>query len=235
MLKTVDDVVKRLRKYYEPDRIILYGSYSTKKGDKDSDIDLLIIKETDKRLIDRRIEVERILSDRLVALDIMVYTPDEVRFLFSIGSPFMEEVIEKGRVLYMRKATSSWVKDAEDELESAIILYEHGKYRGACYHSQQCVEKGLKALMLEKAKRPGRIHDIVELLNKVKSVGWDIDLTMDDAVFLNSIYRGRYPTEEGLLPYGEPSREDAEKTVSVARTFKKRLTSLVGDRSQAKG
>lgn len=226
MLKTLKDVTSRLIAYYKPDRIILYGSYGIKASSKDSDIDLFVIKDTDKRPVERRIEVEGMLSDRLVPLDIVVYTPQELKYLFSIGSPLIEEVMEKGRLLYMRKATLSWIKDAQDELDSALILFEHEKYRGACYHSQQCAEKGLKALILERGKRPGKIHDIVELLNRVTETGFDTGLTMDDAVFLNSIYRGRYPTEEGLLPYGETSREDAEKAVSSAEKLVERLRNL---------
>ena len=217
MLKTIDDVVNRLVECYQPDKVILYGSCS-KSGilGKGSDVDLLVVKDTTRRLVDRLIEVESLLSDRTLPLDIMVYTPDEMRRLFSLGSPFIEEVLEKGRLLYMRKATGSWIKEAKDEFDSAVILYDHEKYRGACYHSQQAVEKGLKALILEKVKKPERTHDIVELLNEVKDQGWDIELTVDDAVFLNSVYKGRYPTEEGLLPHGEPLREDAEKAVSAA-------------------
>ena len=49
---------------------------------------------------------------------------------------------------------------------------------------------------------------------------------MDDAVYLNSVYKGRYPTEEGLLPHGEPSRVDAERAVSAAREFVKNLSDL---------
>ena len=227
MLKTIDDVVNRLVECYQPDKVILYGSCSkTGNREKGSDVDLLVVKDTDRRLIDRLIEVESLLSDRTLPLDIMVYTPEEMRRLFSLGSPFIEEVLEKGRLLYMRKATGSWIKEAKDEFDSAVILYEHEKYRGACYHSQQSVEKGLKALILEKGKKPERIHDIVELLNEVKAQGWDVDLTMDDAVYLNSVYKGRYPTEEGLLPHGEPSRVDAERAVSAAREFVKNLSDL---------
>jgi HEPN domain-containing protein/predicted nucleotidyltransferase len=217
MLKTIDDVVNRLIEQYKPEKVILYGSCS-KSGipEKGSDVDLLVVKDTDRRLIDRLIEVESLLSDRTLPLDIMVYTPEEMRRLFSLGSPFIEEVLEKGRLLYMRKATGSWIKEAKDEFDSAVILYEHEKYRGACYHSQQSVEKGLKALILEKGKKPERIHDIVELLNVVKDQGWDVELTVDDAVFLNSVYKGRYPTEEGLLPHGEPLREDAGRAISAA-------------------
>jgi len=226
MLRTVNDITKRLIKYYEPDKIILYGSHGTARCNSGSDIDLLIIKDSEKYPIERRIEAEKILSSRLVPIDITVYTPEEVRYLFSIGSPFIEEVMEKGRLLYMRKVTSSWIKDVEEELDSAVILYEHGKYRGACYHSQQCVEKGLKTLILEKGEKPKRIHDIIELHNIVKKMGWEIDITIDDAVYLNSIYKGRYPTEEGLLPHGDPSKEDAEKAVTVSRLVVERLRKL---------
>lgn len=126
----------------------------------------------------------------------------------------------------MRKMTEVWIQDAEEEVDSAIILYEHKKYRGACYHSQQCVEKGLKAVILEKGKRPGRIHDIVELLNQAAKLGFNSGLSMDDAVFLNSIYRGRYPTEEGLLPHGEPAQKDAEKAISAAKALMEKLRGL---------
>jgi len=151
-MKTLKDITNRIIEYYKPEKIILYGFYGTQRRKKDSDIDLFIIKDTDKKIIERVSEVERLFSDRLLPLDIRVYTSQEVRFLYSIGSPFIEEVIEKGRLFYMRKAVNSWIKDAEDELDSATILLKHGKYRGACYHSQQCVKKGLKALILEKGK-----------------------------------------------------------------------------------
>ncbi len=226
MLRTVKDITERLVEYYQPDRIILYGSFGTQKERENSDIDLLIIKKTELYLIERRIEAERILSDRFIPIDITIYTPEEVRYLFSVGSPFIEEVMEKGRLLYMRKVTSSWIKDVEEELDSAVILYEHGKYRGACYHSQQCVEKGLKTLILEKGEKPKRIHDIIELHNIVKKMGWEIEISIDDAVYLNSIYKGRYPTEEGLLPHGDPSKEDAEKAVAVSRLVVERLRKL---------
>ena len=227
MLKNLSQIIEKLIKHYDPEKIILYGSYGTKSEMEDSDIDLLIIKDTDKRFVERQIEVEKILAEREVAIDVIVYTPQEIRYLFSIGSPFIEEVMEKGRLVYMRKATKSWLKDAKDELDSALILYEHKKYRAACYHSQQCVEKGLKALVLEKGQRPVRIHDIVKLLNEVKRIGWDVKLIMDDAIFLNSIYRGRYPTEEGLLPYGEPTAEDAKRAVSIAKEFINKLSNLL--------
>jgi predicted nucleotidyltransferase len=69
MLTNLDAVVERLTAGYEPERIILFGSHATGRAQEGSDIDLLIVKETDRAPLERRIEVERILSDRLVSLD----------------------------------------------------------------------------------------------------------------------------------------------------------------------
>jgi HEPN domain-containing protein/predicted nucleotidyltransferase len=218
MLTTLDAIVQRLIDAYDPERIILFGSHASGTEEAGSDIDLLIVKETDRRPIDRRVEVERLLADRQIPLDLMVYTPREMLDLYRAGSPFIEAVVETGRVLYMRRATEAWLQEAREELETASILFEHRKYRGACFHSQQCVEKGLKALILEKGKRAARSHDIVELLNVVTADGWAVGLSMDEAIFLNSIYRGRYPTEEGLLPHGEPTEEDARRALMAAET-----------------
>ncbi len=216
MLTSIEQVLQRIVEGYDPDRVILFGSHTRGEALADSDVDLLIVKSTDQRPIDRRIQVERLLADRRLPLDILVYTPEEVRALYAAGSPFIEEVVETGRVLYMRKATAAWLAEAQEELEVARILLDHAKHRGACLHSQQCVEKGLKALILERGKRPPRTHDIVELLNQATAEGYVAGLSMEDAVFLGSVYRGRYPTEDGLLPHGEPTREDAERSVVAA-------------------
>ena len=216
MLRTLDQIVARLVEGYDPDRVILFGSRARGTSTDDSDFDLLVVKETDERPADRRFRVEKLLSDRETGIDLLVYTPEELRQLYSMGSPFIEEVMEEGRLLYMRKATAAWLAEAREDLESSRILLEHEKYRGGCVHAQQSAEKALKSLLLERGVRPARTHDILELLKAVRSEGCTVDLSMDDAVYLNSIYRGRYPTEEGLLPLGEPREEDARHAHSAA-------------------
>ncbi len=107
MLTTLDQIVERLVQGYDPDRIILFGSHAIGTSREDSDIDLLVVKDTVDRPLERRIQVERLLSDRSTPLDIQVYTPQEMRVLFSIGDPFIEEIVEKGKVVYMRSAKPS--------------------------------------------------------------------------------------------------------------------------------
>ncbi len=228
MLSTVEGIVERLVAGYDPDRIILFGSRASGTADEESDIDLLVVKETDRRPLDRRIEVEHLLADRQVPLDLLVYTPREIWDLYAAGSPLIDAVVESGRVLYMRKATAAWFADAQEEVESASILLGHQKYRGVCRHSQQGVEKGLKALVLELGRRPPRTHDIVELMNLVVVAGTRVELPLDDAIFLNSVYRGRYPTEEGLLPYGEPTEPDARRALTIAEGVIRHLKDALG-------
>ena len=229
MLVTIDDIVERLIAGYDPDRIILFGSRAFGSADEESDFDLLVVKETDRRPVERRIEVERLLVDRDVPLDILVFTPREMWDLYAAGSPLIETVVESGRVLYMRKATAAWFADAREEVETAAILFGHQKYRGVCLHSQQGVEKGLKALLLEVGLRPPRTHDILELLNLVGAGGARTEIPLDDSVFLNSVYRGRYPTEEGLLPYGEPTEADARRALSIAESAIRHLEGVLGN------
>ena len=60
----LEEIVKKIVIGYSPLKIILFGSYAYGMPTEDSDIDLLIIKETDKRPIDRWMEVKRLLRDR---------------------------------------------------------------------------------------------------------------------------------------------------------------------------
>ena len=100
--RVTKDVVKRLRDQYAPEKIILFGSYAAGTSQVDSDIDLLIIKQTSERFIDRWATVRRLLSDssRTLALETIVFTPAEVRDKLNRGDQFIKEILEKGRVLY---------------------------------------------------------------------------------------------------------------------------------------
>lgn len=232
MLTSLEAIVQRLVEKYDPERIILFGSHATGTAREDSDFDLLIVKETSRRPVDRSVEAGLLVADRAVPLDLIVYTPREMCDLYWAGSPFMDEVLETGKVVYIRKVSGTSLREPRDDLDTASILIEHGKRRGACFHSQQAVEKALKALMLEKSRRPTRTHDLVELLNTAVADGSRVALSVDDAEFLSRIYRGRYPTEEGLLPHGEPTAEDAHRAVDAARRLLESIQTALSKQSE---
>jgi uncharacterized protein len=99
---TLDAVVQKIVAGYSPSKIILFGSYAYGMPSEDSDIDLLIVKETDKRPIERWTEVKRLLRDRSreAAVSPLVYTPEELADRIDIEDFFIQEIIEKGKVLY---------------------------------------------------------------------------------------------------------------------------------------
>ena len=95
-------MVEKIAREYEPERIILFGSHASGSAGLDSDIDLLIIKDTAERFIDRFVTVRLILSDpgRNVPVDIIVLTPKELSDRLAKGDQFMAEIMENGKVLY---------------------------------------------------------------------------------------------------------------------------------------
>ncbi|OHB54889.1 MAG: hypothetical protein A2173_03355 [Planctomycetes bacterium RBG_13_44_8b] len=100
--KIITEIVDRISKGYKPKKVILFGSYAYGEPTEDSDIDLLIIKNTDKRPIDRWIEVKRLLRDisRTVPVSPLVYTEKEIEDRIAIKDFFIEEIFEKGDILY---------------------------------------------------------------------------------------------------------------------------------------
>jgi len=98
----IQDILGKLVAGYAPQMVILFGSYAYGNPQPDSDVDLLIIKETHERFIDRWVAVRRILSDpeRMTPVETLVLTPEEVSKRLAIGDQFLAEILEKGEVLY---------------------------------------------------------------------------------------------------------------------------------------
>ena len=59
----------------------------------------------------------------------------------------------------------------------------------------------------------------VDLNNSARKLGHATGLTEEEAIFLNTVYRWRYPPDLGLLPSGEPTESDALRALDIARTI----------------
>jgi predicted nucleotidyltransferase len=84
---------------YNPERIILFGSVARGDTDEYSDVDLIVIKNTDQRFVQRLIDVTRYLP-RDITVDVLVYTPDEIKAMTEEGNPFIFKALAEGKVLY---------------------------------------------------------------------------------------------------------------------------------------
>ena len=88
---------------YQPEKLLLFGSVAQGDIHEWSDLDLVVIKKTDKPLLERIEEVLRLVRPK-VGLDVLVYTPTEVEDLVDERRVFvLDEIIYKGAVAYERR------------------------------------------------------------------------------------------------------------------------------------
>ncbi|MEM2902716.1 MAG: nucleotidyltransferase domain-containing protein [Candidatus Bathyarchaeia archaeon] len=90
-------------KRYKPEKIIVFGSYARAEVDEYSDLDFVVIKKTNKRFMERLIEVAKLIDNDLGKVDVFVYTPREFQEMVEGGNPFIEEVSKDGRIVYEEK------------------------------------------------------------------------------------------------------------------------------------
>ena len=117
----------------------------------------------------------------------------------------------------MKRQTEYWLESAKDDilLIEEIIRNEYLTHMVA-FHSQQAIEKSIKAVLEEQESHVPRIHNIITLRGKIENyIKMDVDQDIFDQI--NELYiDARYLTELGLLPGGKPSRKVAEKFFNMA-------------------
>lgn len=102
----LQEVVRRIVQEFDPQRVVLFGSYAYGEPGPDSDVDLLVVMESDERPAARATRVSRVLRPRPFPMDILVRTPDELRYRLEIGDYFIREIMDHGRVLYERSVST---------------------------------------------------------------------------------------------------------------------------------
>ena len=95
-------IVKKLAKY-RPEGVILFGSYAWGKPTKSSDIDLFVIKKSRRPKLKRMLDVENLLYPSPLPIDVLVYTPSEVKRRLALGDFFIKRIINEGKVLYGKR------------------------------------------------------------------------------------------------------------------------------------
>ncbi len=98
----INGVVEKIIKGYNPEKIILFGSYSAGNPNENSDIDLFVVKDTDKPRPERTIELRKMLYGSKLPIDLIVYNQKEIDEKIKNKYSFVNEVLETGRVMYER-------------------------------------------------------------------------------------------------------------------------------------
>ena len=114
-----------------------------------------------------------------------------------------------------KKNAIEWLKAANDDLILLDDIIDNQHITNLiAFHSQQAVEKTLKAYLEAKGDKVPKIHKIQTLIDRV-----ELDFSQDDELIqlLDTLYiESRYPTDLGLLPYGKPTLDDAKEFYNFA-------------------
>lgn len=220
-LNDAKQVTETIVKTCRPLGIIIFGSVA-QKG-KGNDLDLLIIVNDEKKT-DR--DIHLLIHSCLrryykhFTIDPFIIPLSTLKKFFAKGSPFIWLLLKEGRYLYMKDAVKEWLKQAEEELNMAVYLLEGGFFKGACYHAQQAIEKQIKAMLLNKGWELEKIHSVERLIALGEDYNIKLNISDKETIFIDSIYRSRYPGEAGLLPLSEPSKPEAQKAIDIAKKVK---------------
>jgi len=98
-MRQIEDVSGRIAAEFEPERILLFGSYAWGAPSPDSDVDLLVILPFEGKAVAKSVEM-RLKIKPPFPVDLLVRTPEKIHERLALGDPFIRSILEKGRVLY---------------------------------------------------------------------------------------------------------------------------------------
>lgn len=100
-MKDIQALADRIAEQFQPERIILFGSYARGDPTPDSDVDLLVVLPFKGKNFHKSLEIiNRVVP--LFAVDILARRPDDTRHRYDLGDPLIREALDKGKVLYER-------------------------------------------------------------------------------------------------------------------------------------
>lgn len=215
LLKEWLSVKDQLRKYYKPEKIIVFGSFASGNVHEWSDIDVALIKKTDKRYYDRIRELVKCVKYN-VGIQFLTYTPEEIAFAIKDKNYFItNEILKKGRVIMgtNRSEAEKWLTYAETDVKASESLLRDGIYSLACFYAQQCIEKSLKAFLLYNNKGLPRAHSLKDILSLCREIKPDFLNDFENEISECDLYYvpTSYPDAAlGSLPDGMPTIDHAK-------------------------
>ena len=103
--KQIEEIITKIASNYNPERIILFGSYAYGTPTEDSDLDLLVVVKSSKQPRYKRArEIRKHLWGIVdIPKDILVYTEEEIDEWKDVEEAFTTSIMKRGRVLYENK------------------------------------------------------------------------------------------------------------------------------------
>ncbi len=99
--QVIEDAVRQIIQKFQPQRIMLFGSYAYGRPRPESDVDLLVVMDTPLKETEQAVRICQAIEYHF-GLDLIVRTPATIDRRLALGDPFLDEVISKGKVLHER-------------------------------------------------------------------------------------------------------------------------------------
>jgi HEPN domain-containing protein len=124
----------------------------------------------------------------------------------------------------MSDTVSAWVARAESDFR--VASREHAvtvapSYEAVCFHTQQCIEKLMKAVLIDRGLSPPRTHDLLALAGMISTAvpNWTWP-SLELATLTSAAVGFRYP--------GDPvEREDADAMLDICTRLRLSLLTLL--------
>lgn len=116
-----------------------------------------------------------------------------------------------------------WLERSIEDLTVARLVLGEGHAAHACFLSQQCMEKALKAYILHRSNDYPRTHKLVDLLNECQMFSSAFAVFLPSCVIVDQYYiPTRYPDGvPGSLPGGLPGETEAQESIAAAEQLLK--------------
>ncbi len=95
----IRELISQIALQFKPKQIILFGSYAYGKPRPESDVDLLIVMDTELRETEQALRIRQHVNPQF-GVDLLVYKPARLEERLRLGDSFLKEIVEKGQVRY---------------------------------------------------------------------------------------------------------------------------------------
>jgi uncharacterized protein len=108
-LSVIQAIAGEIVQCWQPDKVILFGSYAYGTPEPWGDVDLLIAGEFDKDPISAVLEIRWALPRYHFSLDLVIRSQADINNRIEINDLFMKEIVPQGRIRYDRHANAGRV------------------------------------------------------------------------------------------------------------------------------
>lgn len=99
--KRIEELCEQIAQEFQPEKIILFGSYACGRPRPDSDVDLLVVLRFEGKAFRKSLEILNRVAPEF-SVDLLARRTDDTARRYSEGDPLIREALDHGRVLYER-------------------------------------------------------------------------------------------------------------------------------------